>query len=456
MGDDGGAGKQGAGRAREAARQVVAWAHAVRVRRRLARGFGPRTARSREPEPFQRIARIMWAAPEGSREAGVAARAAAEAAANPFALRELLAVFRAQYVGGAHRGDQLARLRPRRVPSHVTAFLLEPVDGAVHRPGVRAVAYLDAPELPLPGPVYGSRGDLAQWLVHAAHAESPPAASFGPLSGLLAGTDQPHLLVALRSAFVSGVRDGAHHATHPDISGASRGGSRPFRLWQEREGAPTLLARMLRANPHLPLLPPPAGQDGPPQFGGAHAVLLALVTGRPDQIDPIVRATDPTRLVESLDLGLLQPGPPELLRECRRILRRLDDPAARDEVCRRALNDGSPEMRAAVAEAGYLPSVLDEEGRAAFLFATEQWERYDAADPRGRLVADYFAHGPSRRPPQGGEWWWWALKYAAMTAAARSGRRTPLPPSPTTSAPARRTGPIGGWPTSYTGGFGTH
>ncbi len=429
---------------------MVAWAHATRVRRLLARGFDPHTAQSREAGALRELARLMWAAPEDSREARIAARAADEAAADPFALRELLAEFCAQAVGGVHRRTDFSRLPPRRVPPQITAFLLEPVDGAVHQPGVRAVAYLDAPELPLPGPVHGSHRDLAEWLVHAANAESPAETSFGPLSGLLARTDQPHLLAALSSAFVSGVRDGAHHATHPD----AREQPRPYLLWRETEAAPTLLTRMLRANPHLPLLPPAAGKDDPPRFAGAHAVLLALLRDRPDLAGPIARATDARKLVDALAQGVLQPGPPEIAQGCRRLLRRLDDSAARDEACGRALAGDDQEMRAAVAEAGYLPSMLDESGRAAFLFATEQWERYDAADPRGLLVTGYFADVSSR--PAGGEWWWWTLKYAVVTAAARSGRPAPLPAPPTTPSPSRRKGPIGSWPTSYTGGFGSH
>lgn len=89
---------------------------------------------SPEPEPFRALARTLWAAPEGGHASRAALRAAREAAANPFAVREFLAVFRAEAVGDTF-GLGTARLRARPVPPPVTVFLLEPV--GADRPGER-------------------------------------------------------------------------------------------------------------------------------------------------------------------------------------------------------------------------------------------------------------------------------------------------------------------------------
>jgi hypothetical protein len=111
------------------------------------------------------------------------------------------------------------------------------------------------------------------------------------------------------------------------------------------------------------------------------------------------------------------------------------------------------EMRAAAVDAAYLPSTFDESRKAAFLFATEQWQRYEAADPDGSLLAGFCNSRPD--DDRGSDNWWWELRDAIRSAVQRSGRPDPLPRPPTTSSSTRRTqGAVGSWPTSYTGDVG--
>ncbi|TDC93325.1 hypothetical protein [Actinomadura sp. 7K507] len=410
---------------------LAAWVQARRVRHRLARGFTEDSALSSRPRAFRALARTLWTAPEGSRASSIALRAAREAAANPFALRELLAVFCTATVGETGK-PPLASLAPLPTPSPVTAFLLDPAED----PAPRIVAFLDAPEPALPGPVNASHQELACWLVHTAMAEEDThPTGFGPLSDLLARTGQPDLLDALRSAFSSAVHDGHHFATHSDATRSPR----PYRLW--RHTSPTLLTRVLLANPHLPSLPPPPDEE-PPWRTKVPEVLLALLKGRPDLVGPITRIWGPHGVVASLREGLSIGAPPEFTRECRQALRHLDHPVGRDDVCRSALY-GDAEMLAAAVEAGYLPSGLDEAQKAAFFFATEQWERYDDADPDGSLLTAFCVVKRHRRTK-----WRDPLDQGVRTAAYNSGRPDPHPAPSYTRTPHSRRGPAGSWPTS--------
>ncbi|TLS47617.1 hypothetical protein FE633_03790 [Streptomyces montanus] len=455
MGDGGGADRQGSGLRGAARRPAGAWIQAVRVRRRLARGFDQYPLLSRRPRVFRELALTVWTAPEGSRTSRIALRAAREAAENPLALRELLAAFCTEALGGAF-GRGFAFLRPRPLPPPVTAFLLERVEDARQGPSGRVFSFLAAPELPLPGPASGTHRRLAEWLVHAAMAEDDTelavGQAFGPLSDPLARTDQPDLLAALSSAFSSGVHDAAHYAGRTDEARAVR----PYRLW--RDTGPTLLTRVLTANPHLPVLPPPSDGD-PPWYTHAPDVLLALLKGRHDLVGPVLRRRGPHGVVSSLSDGLSLPGPSEFTEACRQALRQLEHPVARDDVCRRALY-GHEKMRAAAVDAGYLPSVFDEEHRAVFLFATEQWERYDAADPDGRFLTAFCASYPERSLNHDclNDDWMYALSRGIRSAVLSSGRPDPMPKPPksaeTPSSPTRHHGPVGSWPTSFTNGFG--
>lgn len=279
--------------------------------------------------------------------------------------------------------------------------------------------------------------------MHAAIAEgrTMPADSrdFGPFSGLLARTDQPYLLNALVTAF--------HAALDSEVFRLG-GGSRPMeqhRLWQGT--SPAVLTRMLLANPHL--CPPPPEEEGSGLRRGS--LPAALLKGRRDHADRLARTMRPHDLLKDLEKGLHWPA---LSAECRRMLRRLEDPVARSLVCERAVSpvgeEMAEEMRAAAADAGYVPSGLDEPGRAAFLFATEQWERYDAADPDGSLARRYFAEQPG---PEGRRWWD-SLRSAAERAAERSGRPSPVPAPPPPPPPARDSAgteprPLGSWHTGF-------
>lgn len=402
---------------------------AQRVRWRLARGFGPDAAPSRKPRPFQVLARTVWTAPEGGRASSIALRAARKAAVNPYALREILAAFAFSAVGDVFSG-RLHSVAPRPTPSPVVAFLLEPAENTVPR----VIAYLDAPELPLPAPGNGIHDRLAEWLVHAAMAEGDtrPGEDSGPLCDLLARTDQPDVLDALHSAFSHGIHDAAYYATRPDDARRPR----PYRLWTGTSPAP--LTRVVSANPHLLRLPPPDGE--PPRYVQAPQVLLALLQGRPDLVGLIMRVRGPHGVVKSLRDGLSIAAPPEFTQECRRALRRLEDPAARDDVCRSALY-GDEEMRAAAVDAGYVPSDLDEFREAAFLFATGQWERYDAADPDGGLLTAFCTERRFTRTR-----WWDAFQTGIRTTASGSGRADPFPPPPRTPPPSKRRDGAGSWP----------
>ncbi|TDC38910.1 hypothetical protein E1281_38960, partial [Actinomadura sp. KC345] len=390
---------------------VVAWVQARRVTYRLARGFDAYTALSRRPRAFRALARTIGTAPEGGHASSTALRAARKAAANPFALREILAEFAHMAVGDVF-SQSLHLVAPPPTPSPVTAFLLEPVEDGVPR----VVAFLDAPESPLPGPGNGVHGRLAEWLVHAAMAEDDEA--FGPLSALLARTGQGDLTGALRSAFYRGVQDG----TRPDDGRSPR----PYRLW--RTARPTALTRIVQANPNLLHLPPPPDRE-PPWTTRAPLVLLALVKGRSDLVGPIMRIDGPHGVVASLREGVSTEAAPEFTEECRRALRHLDHPEARDDVCRSALY-GEAEMLAAAVEADYLPSGLDEAQKAAFFFATEQWERYDAADPDGSLLTAFCVVKRHRRTK-----WQDPLDKGIRTASYKSGRPDPHPPPSYTRTP---------------------
>ncbi|GAA1291692.1 hypothetical protein Psi02_36300 [Planotetraspora silvatica] len=89
-----------------------------------------------------------------------------------------------------------------------------------------------------------------------------------------------------------------------------------------------------------------------------------------------------------------------------------------------------------------------------FLFLSEQWVRYDQADPDGSLLREYCAG----RTGDHGSWY---EHKRIMAVATRNDR---LDPWPRPSAPPARSGPtpgpsIGSWPTSpgvvgHDGGFG--
>jgi hypothetical protein len=127
-----------------------------------------------------------------------------------------------------------------------------------------------------------------------------------------------------------------------------------------------------------------------------------------------------------------------------RALRRLGPGPARERLCQIA--------RHAAVDAGYLPE--NERDRAVFLYLTQQWELYDAADPDGQLI--HRAWVASRMATFWGDR---SLSDEISEVARRAGRPDPLArwlqnrPEPRTDPTERRTGrrgPIGG----YSGAWG--
>ncbi|WP_147252500.1 hypothetical protein [Micromonospora endolithica] len=64
----------------------------------------------------------------------------------------------------------------------------------------------------------------------------------------------------------------------------------------------------------------------------------------------------------------------------------MDRPEDRDVLCRLAMG-GDRIARTVTVQTGHLPS--RREDVAPFLFLTEQWDRYDDADPDGRQLRKY-------------------------------------------------------------------
>ena len=146
-------------------------------------------------------------------------------------------------------------------------------------------------------------------------------------AALLLGCAAP--LAALHSALSSGVHDADYYATRPDEPGTVRA----YRLWKGTD--PTLLTRILLANPHLLRFPPP--EDDPPWYVEATQALLVLLKGRPDLVTRVMGFRGPHGVVTSLRKGITMAGPPDFTQACRKALRSLEHPAARDDVCRSAL-----------------------------------------------------------------------------------------------------------------------
>jgi hypothetical protein len=189
-----------------------------------------------------------------------------------------------------------------------------------------------------------------------------------------------------------------------------------------------LVAEAVVANPHVV---PRASGD----------VLLAVAKDRLDLVDD-----DEADTADALLRGTGLTGMAE---RYRRALRQLGPGAARERVCEIAQWRGMPgqqEALSAAIDADYLPA--DERDRAVFLFRTEQWERYAAADPDGELL--YAAWVASRTSHDQAVI---SLSYEISEVARRTGRTDPAerwlasqPPVKTElgERPSRGRGPIGG------------
>jgi uncharacterized membrane protein YgcG len=176
-------------------------------------------------------------------------------------------------------------------------------------------------------------------------------------------------------------------------------------------------------------------------------VLLAVLKDRLDLVDECVSRRGPWATVGYLLHGAALPAPPDFVRRCRTALRGLAAPAAREIVCEKVMV-GDVEARAAAVDAGYLPA--DETAHPIFLFVTEQWDRYDRADPDGELLEAYCATRDS--------YYGSVRRWVVTDLATRHGRPDPCPPPPprpTRSNTGRRQEAHGSWPTSFgAGDFG--
>jgi hypothetical protein len=345
----------------------------------------------------------------------VARRALEELCADPrFHHRALTALREATAVRPGHGS-------PHDLPPGVTWFLTGEARQSAHRPRTWLTAYLD--EAGQEGRLHA---EIATWVVEAFLTTTDPRAR-QDLFELLSSTDQPMLLRAL-DAVVERALEASYPRDHPDQV------RRPA-LWTD--GQPTPLMDVLLANPQLPLRP------GAGRLGDVARAVLAVLKGRFDLAGGSAAGPDEEATARAMLVALELPVPETIAGRCRELLREQAPGPGREAVCERAL-DGNGEARAAALDAGYLPA--DERAHPLFLFATEQWDRYDRADPDGSLLREYCRGGIGLFARENVE-----------AVAARAGRPNPCPPLPPRSETRPDTGhrgPIGSWPTSITGGFG--
>ncbi|GIJ73799.1 hypothetical protein Voc01_087160 [Virgisporangium ochraceum] len=229
-----------------------------------------------------------------------------------------------------------------RISPALAGFLLAGDPRSPHVPRIRLVAGID-----LDAPRHHRHPDagVGSFVVSLALGADDPAVRDG-LTGVLSTTDEPLLLDAIEAAFASRL--------HADLSA--------LRLW-DAAGEPTPVLRIALANPHLPR---PAGAGTRP----ALAVLMALR----ERYD-LLAGFEGESLVADLLHSL---GPQPYAPAVRRALRNFGPGAAREAVCRWAM-DGDDEAVDAAVEAGYRPA--DPDAVPLFLVLTGQWDGFRAADP---------------------------------------------------------------------------
>lgn len=315
------------------------------------------------------------------------------------------------------------------------AFLVTPVshpDRCAHVPEVRVVRYLDSTEhrdrpRVQPSWSYETEG-LPELLVESVSGGRPTAAA-QTVRDLLSGTDHPELLGALERrlavlayiAMESGrprrVRSGVDAAT------AMR------QLWTE-DGDPTPFTRIFLDNPSLPL----GGDCGRWKDLQHYRVFAAIVTERLDRIAD-QRDSDEDRygVVDALLEGASSRAPRRITDRCRTALRTLPPGAHRERLCDYALNKRrSPHQQLAreiVLDAGF----TWQHHPAAFLYLTEQWERYDALDP---AAAELELHAYCRQS--------YHAREEVAAVARRHNRPLPPPFSPPVYPRRARGGRTGG------------
>jgi hypothetical protein len=168
---------------------------------------------------------------------------------------------------------------------------------------------------------------------------------------------------------------------------------------------------------------------------------------RPDLLDFTRSGT-----VDALVRGTRLPRA-DLADKYRRVLRALPPGVARERLCEMVVHRhvGADEATAAAVEAGYAPE--RQRDRVLFLDLSEQWDRYDEADPSGELLyAAYLdVHHSADLSAQG-------LTWNILDTARRNGRPDPAAryleehPIPKTTGSGRRRGPIGGYSSDYGSG----
>lgn len=301
----------------------------------------------------------------------------------------------ARHPGRRHRpGGELAG----PLPAPARDFLLTPDPTATHEPKIRLVAAFDDDRV--------AWKPEARLVVEAALRHRDRL-----LAEMLGRTDQPDLLASIENAFDA---------------------DRP--LWTNET-----LKEILRANPVLPRTSSTASD---PTLG----VLLALVTDRPDLIDP----HDPWRLFHRIEAALRTDLPADV---AERLTAALREPGPMAEVIRRSAMTGDRTALAIWAETG--GHTTDPGWRAAHLFWTRDWAAYDTLDPDGRLLREFLAgptyddsrmRGPVNVIPR------------FLAIAEEEGRPDPFPPPPrprsAPGGPERYGG--GSWPTGYTDGSTGH
>jgi hypothetical protein len=313
-------------------------------------------------------------------------------------------------------------------PPGIAAFLAEPVaEPCEYVPPVRIVWLL------------GTRTDRNPWWDAEALVEGGLSATDArareTLVALLSDTNLPSLLDQLKHAFhrtISALRFGDHRppSTFFRPDGVRDHTGAYLLSW---EGRPTPLLSIVQANPYLPDHVEPS-----------ESALMIVLQRHWDRLDELVEQNGyfaAVALVEAIAL----PIDNELRDACRRRLRDLPPGAAREALVDYPMYaTGWLEARYAAVDAGF---VRDERHvRLAYLFATEQWDAYDQADPDGELLRRYCADH------------WWFCRDELSAAARRGNRPDPVPPvpAPASTPPSperqRRSGPIGSWPTDPGGG----
>jgi hypothetical protein len=308
------------------------------------------------------------------------------------------------------RGGQRAPLSAAAVD-----FLFAPVVEGSRVPRVRLVSHLASELQPRSAPPSTGHKDVARWILECTLTTTDETVREMAV-GVLRRTDEPHLLDALERAFTAGA-DIARREGRGDPSATV---ARRYRLWQE--GEPTLLTRIVEANPYLPL-----SLEGttPGDYVGNDGVLLAVLKGRSDVVRQYFDVRGVSSTIAALLDGTNLPAPPAFRRQCRAELRALPPGPAQDELCRRAMRAGR-EARQIVLKAGYLPS----RDVVPFLYLTGQWDRYDEADPDGSQMSAWCAEHARD--------YGYTFRQRVELVARRHRRPNPCPPLPEVPAPATR------------------